>query len=1461
MKIFEIWEKIGEAESVFTKLLRYLLLLVCAVSLFFFAVLPLTWPQQVVLGCSMFLVALWLGRFSNSYLITLVLMLMSIFASFRYGWWRISTVITYLRDPMLHWGALDIFFIVILVLAETYAVAILMLGYFQTIWPLHRAPLPLPDNADEWPEVDLLIPTYNEPLSVVRHTALASLNIDWPVEKLHVYLLDDGRREEFRKFAEEAGIGYMTREDNKGAKAGNINNALSHLHSPYVAIFDCDHVPTRSFLQVTMGWFLKDRKLALMQTPHHFYSPDPFERNLDQFKAVPSEEELFYGVVQDGNDFWNSTFFCGSCAVLRREALDQVGGIATETVTEDAHTSLRLQMKGWNTAYINIPQAAGLATERLAGHVTQRIRWARGMIQILRTDNPLFARGLKWSQRLCYFNAMMHFLYALPRLIFLTAPLIYLILGHSNIPGHWAAILAYALPHLFLSNITNSRVQGQHRHSFWNEVYETVLAPYILLPTLFALVNPKFGKFNVTAKGGTVKETYFDTKIAQPFFVLLLFNVIGLIMAALRFFVWDVAHPGTVVMNTVWVFFNIVILGVATAVARESKQRRQDVRIDLSLPSRIQLADGSSINGKTVDVSSGGTAIRIHEQLSVTPGAAVRVLFPLPGGVANLPSTVIGNAEGLLRLHFEDLSIEEQEQLTRILYSRADSWLGWGENREPDKPLRSLYRIFRLAIHGLAQSVCSLFARSPKESGEKELTAPQITSILLLAVLFGGLGTGRLYAAPDTKISSPAAQESIATGSFHENIQLKDAGVAKAIELRGLDSSHTVFFALSDTHVVKEATLHLRYQLSPTLLPQLSQLKLMLNGTLFATLPMPQKVPNTFLEQTIPVPADLLVRYNKLTFEFVGHYALGCEDASDPSLWSRIDNATYLDLSGSLLPLINDLKLLPVPFLESALIAEPSITVAFAEQPSSKSLQAAGVVASYFGMIADPRPIRFPTSVGDFPTGNIVVIAPHASGLPAVFHMGEINAPTIAIRPNPKDAYAKVLIVTGKDDDQLLMAAQSLAINSTGLHGETVTVSQFTLPAPPQADVSPRWAQTDQPTPLWDDPTTESLQSDGSVPLNTYLRIPPDLYYGDRSRVLLHLNYLYNAVPLGYRSAMVVRANRAYLGAIPLVPGKETAQNAKADVSIPVMDLRPFSNSLAFEFNFQWSKEERCQTAIPADMQGSILRDSYLDLRGLRHYTALPNLEIFANAGFPFTRYADLHETTVVMPASPAPEAIELFLSLMAHFGAQTGFPVLRVTVDNAGALRAGADRDFLVLGSAVDQPAFDKLADSLPVVMVGGQAHVQERNGVLVFLNHLWWMIRNWDGDKSSAFDGGSRSEALIEGIESPYSQGRSIVIIEGRETNSYNPILSTFLKVSQSGDIAKSVSILRGTEFKSFWLGENRYYVGSLPLWSVLSLWFVQVPWMVALLVPPICLLLAVWIRIELRRHARIRLQVAKN
>jgi len=1472
-----LWQDIGAGGNVLTKFLRLAFLLGAGVVFYFLAVLPLTWPQQAVLGLLTLLMALALARSSDSYLVTLTLMVMSMFCTFRYGYWRISGTVHFFQDPGNHWGALDAFFILSLILAEVYAFFILFLGYFQTIWPLRRAPVALPDNTEEWPHIDVLIPTYNEPLDVVRYTALGALNMDWPADRMHVYILDDGRRKEFEQFAFEAGIGYKTRSDNKHAKAGNINTALKSMDSPYVAIFDCDHVPTRSFLQMTMGWFLRDHKLAMLQTPHHFYSPDPFERNLGQFRVIPNEGELFYGIVQDGNDFWNATFFCGSCAVLRRTALDEIGGIAVETVTEDAHTSLRMQMNGWGTAYINIPQAAGLATERLSAHVGQRIRWARGMIQILRTDNPLFAPGLKFPQRLCYFNAMCHFLYAVPRLIFLTAPLIFLLLSHTNVPGYWAAILAYALPHLTLSNVTNSRIQGEHRHSWWNEVYETVLSPYILLPTMMALINPKLGKFNVTAKGGVVKKTFFDVKIAQPFLIMLLFNIAGVLIAIPRFFIWDRDRPGTVIMNVIWSCFNIILLGVCTAVAREMKQLRTTVRINVVTPVMAKLPDGRLVAGETIDMSSGGTSICFGEALDAIPQSEVRLVFPLPSVACDLPATVVSSEGSVLRVHFGELTIAEQEVLTMVLYSRADSWLGWGESRESDDVLRSLARIFNISMHGLLSTFQSLFTSKDKRAGKSKALAVARSVVIFASatILMGAapslLGQSAPQADSNPPIAQPAAPDKSALpapppGQFRDTFTLNDAG-SPQIELHGIDSSHSIYFTLPQTHVVRTAKVHIYYAFSPSLLPQLSHIKLIMNGTLFATIqPTPGQVGGSAsqdAEAEFTIPPELLVHNNSLTIQFIGHYTMVCEDPANTALWSRVQRNTFLDIQGDLLPLADDLKQLPMPFLDPAVIQPLSIPLVFASAPSFKAIQAAGVVSSYFGLISESRPVRFPVHIGQIPSGNAIVFSDSPANLPPGLNLPAISSPTVAMRTNPNDPYSKIMVIAGGDSDQMLQAAQAVALHTDMLQGAQATIDTLRLPDKQRPDGAPRWARTDQTIALWDYATADQLQGDGSAPLDVYFRVPPDIFYSERPNAILRLVYRYNSVPIGPISSMQVRVNNAFLGSVPLVPGQETSRRIQTDVPVPVVNLRPFSNSLSFDFTFQLLKKGGCQDTTPINMQGAILRDTYLDLRGYPHYAPLPNLEIFANAGFPFTRYADLSETTVVLPATPTEQEIEAFVTLMGHFGRQTGFPVLRVTVAGADALQSGARTDFLILGTGDDQPGFDKLAGNLPVALHSGQISVHDTQGFFAPLHHAWWKLHSDEHTDSGDLTAAGTPDAVIEGIQSPYDSGgsRSIVAIHFRDANSFEPFMATFMKVEQSSDIAGSVSVLHGTQFQSFRIGSEVYHVGVLPWWSRLTLWFMEVPWLAAVVVMGLAFLLAIWTRQWLRSKARARLRMRED
>ena len=1511
-----LWREFESGDSILLKALRFFILFGGLIFLALTGILELTWPQQAVLGLLTVLIAIWMDRSSSSYLITLTLMMVSMYSTFRYGWWRIATTIHFFVDPATNWSALDFFFIWLLVGAESYAFIILFLGYMQTLWPLRRTPVPLPEDPENWPAVDLLIPSYNEPLSVVRFTALAAMNIDWPADKLNVYILDDGKREEFRKFAEDAGIGYMTRDDNKHAKAGNINRALERLDAPFVAIFDSDHVPTRSFLQVTLGWFLRDRKLGMLQTPHHFYSPDPFERNLGQFRVIPNEGELFYGIVQDGNDFWNATFFCGSCAVLRRTALDEIGGIAVETVTEDAHTSLRMQMNGWNTAYINIPQAAGLATERLSGHVKQRIRWARGMIQILRVDNPLFARGLSAAQRLCYFNAMTHFLYALPRLIFLTAPLIYLILGHTNVPGYWAAILAYAFPHLVLSSLTNSRIQGQHRHSFWNEIYETVLAPYIFLPTMLALINPKLGSFNVTAKGGVVNRSFFDTRIAQPFLLMLLLNFAGILMSIPRYFlipVWplstfyDGTHPGTIVMNLIWTVFNVVILGVATAVAWESQQRRQTVRVAMNVPVDVVMADGTVVQGVTADLSSGGTMVNIDRSFTALPGEVVSLVFPVLDGDASLPATIVSADGQSLRAQFEPLSLQEEEALTMVLYSRADTWLGWGEAREVDRPLRSLLRIFQLSMRGLSQTARGLMKN--KKTPPKGRLATSVAPLILIA-LFAGLVcrsasasmlqggppiAGPALAAPETAgmpaafsvnssvIDGGVSAHPVPPGNFDNVFTLADVGVADTIVLRGVDAYHSIFFSLPQTQVVKNAKLHIRYHFSPGLIPALSHLKISLNGTLFATLPVTnqpayigtdltpeQKVAedqvlkvtrnesSALLEATLTMPAEMLVHQNELTLEFIGHYTMQCEDPAHSTLWSHVDSNSSIELAGALLPLQNDLSLLPLPFYDAAVNLHPRVPIVFLSQPSPKALRAASIVASYFGILTDYHPVQFPVTFGTIPAGNAIIFSENAESLPASLNVTSSSGPTIAMRTNPVDPYSKVLVLTGDNPDDLVTAAEVLVLQRDLLQGDQQRGGLTKKLVDREPDDAPRWLSTEHTTTLGDITQGGDLQGDGSVPIGAYMRLPPDLYKDMLQNLSFHMVYRYNGIPLANESSLQVYMNGAYTSSTPLPHTEKASAQLDTIVPIPIVNLRPFSNSLAMRFVFQIAKKGKCQDTFPLNLQGAILRQSYLDISGIPHWSVLPNLELFSNAGYPFTRKADLADTSVVMPDTPTVDEIEMLLTFMGHFGAQTGYPVLNVTVTNDAGMKTDRAKDYIVMGTVDDQPAINRLKDSLPVKIDNGGLKVQDTQGFFAPLQHAWWKVRSSDHVQTGQLEtAGGLPDALIEGIEWPSGSNKSVVVIALRDHSVVPNFLTTFLKTSQSSDISQSVSVLHGSKFVSYRIGDDVYHVGALSLWIRLNLLFSQYPWLVVISTFIFCVLMAALIRAMLRRRARVRLQ----
>ncbi|MBA4286588.1 MAG: cellulose synthase catalytic subunit (UDP-forming) [Xanthomonadaceae bacterium] len=1426
-----------------------------------FATTPTTLGWQFTAGALAVLVAILLPR--RSRLMLLLLMALSIAFSTRYLYWRYTET---LPIGPAH-TVLDLVLAIGLIAAETYAYLILLLGYFQVMWPLQRRPVPLPENPDQWPMVDIYIPTYNEPLSVVKPTVLAALEMDWPQDRIKVYLLDDGRRPEFAVFAKQVGAVHMTRPDNNHAKAGNINHALTKTRGEFIAIFDCDHIPTRSFLQLTLGTLLEDPKMALVQTPHHFFSPDPFERNLKTFRKVPNEGELFYGLLQDGNDLWNAAFFCGSCAVIRRTALAEIGGIAVETVTEDAHTALRLHQRGWNSAYINIPQAAGLATESLSAHIGQRIRWARGMAQIFRVDNPLFAKGLKFGQRLCYTNAMAHFFYGLPRLVFLTSPMAFLLFGAQIIRAEALMIVAYALPHLALAVIANSRVQGRHRHSWWAEVYETVLATFIILPTTLALINPKLGKFNVTAKGGIVDRDYFDGDIAKPYFFLYLLNMLGIGVGIGRLFFGGMELTQTVYLNMAWATYNLIILGAALSVAGERKQLRRTVRVEDELKASVRRPGSRKpVQTSTFDVSTGGLALLPSAELAdLVIGDAIEVSLESPGRRLWLPGIVRRNDRDLLTLEFDSLSIAQESSLTQSLFGRADAWMDWRDRGVRDKPLKAMLMIFRISLAGSAKfwrwvgrqslQAMRLNRAAPARSGHGP------SAVLLIAALLLGSGgearaqppatapaaakpeaasvlTARPAADPYAVATTAGVAKATSDQAVHETtrvLSFADLGVGFPLRLTTVFAQASVAIPLRRDQVVTAARLRLKFAHSPSLVGRFSSIAALVNDEVVDTFAL-DPATSARGERVIDINPALFLEFNQLRFDAAMHYVdveRECEDPTHTSLWSLISNQSTIELTLASLPQPANLSRLPRPFFEPNDPRRLRLPMAFSARPGSDAMTAAAITASWFGALADYRGAEFPVSYGNvLPRGHAVVLR---SGREFEAQLGPVpDGVQLRVVAHPDDPGAKLLVLEASDDAGLIRAAQALSLGMATLDGAAAPIQELNLPPPPPRGSAPRWLDPDLAVrlgPLASGPTSVRGLTPG--PISYDFRLPPDLwFYGNDGA---ELDVLYRYAPITAPGATLsTLLNEAFIASTTLAnAGGNGAATADARItpdrsriSIPAGRLGA-SNRLSFQYQFRRIAAKPCESFQADALGGSIDPESSLKLGPHGRYAEWPDLGRFQSGGLPFSLQSDYGETAVLVPDNADEDALSATLMVAGHFGQITGAPALRIAVDGIGNGSQHADRELLLIGRQTQLALPQDWLAGLPVAL--GADNVTLKPPGAIDSLHAWASGRDLEGARSYAgrmLAGGGSDLGMIIGARSPFGSGSAVWLAAGPGVSLLS-VAEALIDPSRRQFIEGDVALLRGTKVSGYLLGD-RWGVGRLPLHRQFREWLSRRPWL---------------------------------
>lgn len=595
-----------------------MLAIIAGTSSIFLLWLPMSLQAQLVLSLTILgLMLLSMQRPENKTL-RLMTFVYAFVIALRYAYWRTTDTLPDTSDLLNFIPGL------LLYIAEMYCLIMLAINFFIVADPLKRE-APETQASAELPTVDVFVPSYNEAPDLLALTLAAAKNMNYPAGKFTVYLLDDGgtdakcehrdptvahaarrRREALQALCTALGVVYHARSENTHAKAGNLNAGLQISTSELVVVFDADHAPVREFLNETVGYFATDERLFLVQTPHFFLNPDPLEKNLDTFRQMPSENEMFYSIVQRGLDKWNASFFCGSAAVLRRVALEETHGFQGQSITEDCESALALHSRRWHSVYVDKPLIAGLQPETLVSFIGQRIRWAQGMLQILLLNRPFLQRGLTMAQRICYAGTNLFWLFPLTRLTFMVAPLLYIFFSLQIFQANIVEFVCYTLTYLISSFAMQNYLFGKVRWPWVSELYEYVQA-VMLLGAIFSVVrNPRKPTFNVTAKGQTLEESRLSP-IAAPYFVVFL-----LLAAASAYAIWRYATepmPSELLLIvTGWNLINMGLAGAALGVVSERRERRRNQR--LSVRRHALLHIGSVVHTVVLkNVSSGGVAV------------------------------------------------------------------------------------------------------------------------------------------------------------------------------------------------------------------------------------------------------------------------------------------------------------------------------------------------------------------------------------------------------------------------------------------------------------------------------------------------------------------------------------------------------------------------------------------------------------------------------------------------------------------------------------------------------------------------------------------------------------------------------------------------------------------------------------------------------------------------------------
>lgn len=495
-----------------------------------------------------------------------------------------------------------------------------------TVWDIDcHAPAPVTEHRPG-SRVAVLIPTYNEPVEVIAPTIAAACALE-PVHE--TWVLDDGDRDWVASLCEAYGARYVTRPVHDHAKAGNLNHALDLMAEEaaeggadfdVIASLDCDHVPLPHFLTATLGWF-DDPEIALVQGPQTYYNAGAFDDD-----GVAGDQGIFFHVLMAArNDKEAGPFWCGSTALLRLRALREVGGVATETITEDMHTTLRLVRSGWRTAYHHQALAVGLGPGTSEQYLLQRRRWGMGAMQVLAAERLWAAKGwLSWRSYYEYLAGALWWLEGITTLLMFVVPASILLSGAqvSTAPVSLFVAIFGTTFALRLWGVT--RLFRHHLHLPTSYAMRVFRIP-IGLSCLWWLVTRRTLKFEVTPKAAA--DARLRGRVPRILWVTVgsMSCVLGYSALGLAGQVPWRSNAEATVASGIWLVLGAAALFLGTSRIRAAdyaSSRRNAHRVAVHAPVAV---DG--VDGELVDVSVGGVAVRLPVR-ELPVGGGVTLVLP-----------------------------------------------------------------------------------------------------------------------------------------------------------------------------------------------------------------------------------------------------------------------------------------------------------------------------------------------------------------------------------------------------------------------------------------------------------------------------------------------------------------------------------------------------------------------------------------------------------------------------------------------------------------------------------------------------------------------------------------------------------------------------------------------------------------------------------------------------------------